>query len=157
MAVVKKNTLGRYMDKLFKYKSKINQSEIVDIVGEIGTETALNQYGGNTVNVSAISGNNGVEIVAKGEQLAYMEFGTGISGKGTYQGDLPTETLEFESRGRAQSTKGWQYNYYKEQNKDKNPNTPDFKGRRAGAQMFNTARQLEKELPSKIKNKIKGD
>lgn len=154
MAVVKKNTLGRYVEKLLRYKGKLKQDKIAEMVGEIGVETARNQYGGNSVNVSAVRNNKGVEIVAKGEKLAYMEFGTGITGKGSYSGDLPTETLEFESpKGVKQSTKGWQYNYRKEQGQtDK-----DWIGDSAKAQMFNTARELERELPSKIKEKIKGD
>lgn len=151
---VKRNTLASYLGKLNAYKKKIKPKEILDTIGEIGVETARNQYGGEAKNISAVRGDDSVEIIAKGEQLAYMEFGTGVSGRGTYEGDLPTERLEFESpKGVKQSTKGWQYNYRKEQGQtDK-----DWKGARANAQMFNTARELERELPSKIANKIKGE
>lgn len=53
----------------------------------------------------------GFNIHAKGEGIAFDEFGTGIYADGTYKGKLPTETLSFESAGYPQTTKGWEYYY----------------------------------------------
>ena len=86
--------------------------------------------------------------------MAFSEYGTGVVGKGTYEGELPTQKLEFESpSGVQQSTEGWQYNYRKEQGQTE----MDWTGFRANAQMFKTSRRLQTELPSEIMKEIKGE
>ena len=136
------------------YKGKINRDEIVELVGNIGVEIATDEYQGKINDITSIDSSNGTKIVARGEKIAYMEFGTGVTGRNTYDGTLPTQKLVFESpKGVRQSTEGWQYNYRKEQGQTEK----DFIGHVAEAQMFKTAQRLRTELPSKIKQKIKGE
>lgn len=154
MAVVKKNNLARFVRKVSKYQGKINGGEIAEFIGDVGVSVAKEEYSGKNVDVGAEVGRGTARIVARGDKIAYMEFGTGVTGKNTYDGQLPTQKLVFESpKGVKQSTEGWQYNYRKEQGKtDK-----DWIGHRAEAQMFKTSQRLKAELPEKIKQKIKGD
>lgn len=154
MAIVKKNNLNRFSKRLMNYKGKINRDEIVELVGDIGVEIATDEYQGKINDIISIDSSNGAKIVAKGEKIAYMEFGTGVTGRNTYDGTLPTQKLVFESpKGVRQSTEGWQYNYRKEQGQTEK----DFRGHVAEAQMFKTSQRLRTELPSKIKQKIKGE
>lgn len=53
-------------------------------------------------------------LSAYSSQIAYIEYGTGLIGQGTYKGNLPTQVLTFESpkkSGRINTTNGWVYNY----------------------------------------------
>lgn len=55
--------------------------------------------------------NNKCTIYAKGEDIAFDEFGTGVEAEGTYNGKKPEMSLVFESAGYMQSTNGWVYYY----------------------------------------------
>lgn len=50
-------------------------------------------------------------LIMEGIGLRYKEFGTGIRGDGTYDGNLPTEPINFMSSGKYWTTKGWEYAY----------------------------------------------
>ena len=156
-----KNGLDRYLEKLKKHKGRYSESKITRLVGTIGVQTAREEYSRTGVtpeSLRAETREGGVDIVATGEHLAFSEYGTGVEGKKSkYEGQLPTETLTFESRGSQQTTQGWEYNYFKEQHKDENPNIPDWTGVPANAQMFKTSRRLQIELPSEIMKEIKGE
>lgn len=159
MGVVKKNTLGNFLNRLAKVeKLDIGKDEIISKVQKIGEDIAREEYAGTDVVVSSRTDNSSVTILAEGDRIAYMEFGTGIEGEGTYpeQDKLPTEPLTFNSRGAEQTTQGWQYNYYKKQHIEDNPNLPDWKGFKAQAQMFNTSERLQNELGEKLVKEIKG-
>lgn len=152
-----KNGLGEYLERLKKYKGRFKSDKITRLVGSIGVETAREEYSASGVNPTDLRAevrDNGVDIVATGEHLAFSEYGTGVVGSGTYEGELPTQTLKFESpQGVEQSTEGWQYNYRKEQGQtDK-----DWTGFVANAQMFKTSRRLQEELHSEIRKEIKGE
>lgn len=164
MGFVKKNTLNHFLNSVRLYNKKIDSSEITEVVGQIGVKIAQEEYAGGTTadenptgqDIRAEIRDGGVDINAYGEKLAFSEFGTGIMGRGTYQGELPNASvkLEFESpKGVQQSTNGWQYNYRKEQGQT----IKDFTGRPAKAQMFNTSQRLQSELSEEIRKFIKGD
>lgn len=160
MAIVIKNDLNKFLKSLSKSGKSIKPNEIADIVGDVGINIARQEYAitGITPNEirKEINGNQ-VEIVAVGEHLAFMEFGTGVLGEGTYSGDLPEKSvkLQFESpKGIQQSTDGWVYNYRKKQNPDKVEK--DWKGMPAKAQMFNSSQRLSEQLGEEIKNNLKG-
>lgn len=69
----------------------------------------------------------GFNIYASGEGIAFDEFGTGIYAKGSYKGNLPTQTITFttivgrDESGNAirgeMSTNGWEYYYPNEYTK----------------------------------------
>lgn len=162
MGVKIKNGLQRYLNRLQGYKGTIKQDQIAEIVGDTGVSFAKEEYGGKATNIQAENRDYGVDVVARGKELAFMEYGTGIRGKGKYQGELPTEKLVFESRGKTQSTEGWEYNYWKEQqvrngvlNAD---DIKDFEGIVPQAQMFKTSQRLRRDssvIADKIREKIK--
>lgn len=166
MAVVRKNTLGRFLNRLGKVeKFNFDKQNIIDAVQAVGEKTAQEEYTGTHIIVSSEVDNSSVTIRAKGEGIAYMEFGTGRIGEGTYKGQLPTEPLTFESpKGREpkeiHTTQGWEYDY-------DNPKTKIMggwfyggtftMGQQAQAQMFNTAERLKKELAIEVGEKIIGE
>lgn len=164
MAVVRKNTLGRFLNRLEKVdKFNFDKQNIIEAVQTIGEKTAQEEYIGTHIFVSSEVDNSSVTIRAKGEGIAYMEFGTGRIGEGTYEGKLPTEPLTFESpkgSGDIHTTQGWEYDY-------DNPKTKTMggwfygntftMGKPAQAQMFNTAERLKEELAVEVGKKIMGE
>lgn len=156
--IVKENDLNRFLKRIIKYNNQIEQSKIADIIGDIGVDIARNEYlGTQDTNIRAEKTDEGVDICAYGKELAFAEFGTGVMGKGTYDGKLPTMTLRFESpKGIQQSTRGWEYNYRAEQAKQKGIIIKDFKGYPARAQMFKTGQKLRGSVGEKIVEYIRG-
>lgn len=147
--------LNTFMKRLQNLKtSNTNKANILaDKIADKGVQIASEKYGGEKVVVSKIPATQGKSsVVAKGEKVSFMEFGTGVMGKGTYdKSKLPTEIITFESPvGQPQSTKGWQYNYRKEQGQTDR----DWKGFEAKAQMFHTAQQLRQEIPQIVAQEI---
>ncbi len=161
MGIVKKNTLNRFLQRLDTKKRVYDAEAVSNIVADIGVETAQEQYDKGSYTPDSIKSyivGNQVEIRASGERIAYAEYGTGQIGKGTYKGTLPTQTLTFESpKGSLQTTHGWEYYY---------PNTKTkvnggwyigkkfTRGEKATAQMFKTAQDLKRTLPSKVRTEI---
>ncbi len=155
--------------KRFENNLKSNFSDLKDEVAlafaERGVEIAKSKYSSESIQVSAELISNGHAVVrAKGDQLGYLEFGTGIQGEGKYpdESKLPTQTLEFESpksvpgktQGVPRKTKGWVYNYMK---KLYHPENKDVVGRPPQAQMFYTAQELKAEKGEIIKKVLRGD
>lgn len=54
---------------------------------------------------------NNFKIVIKHQGIGFDEFGTGFYAKGTYEGDLPKQTLVFKSAKKTRKTNGWEYWY----------------------------------------------
>ena len=148
--------------KRFENNLKSNFSDLKDEVAlalaERGVEIAKSKYSSESIQVSAELISNGhAVVIAKGDQIGYLEFGTGIQGEGKYpdQTKLPTETLEFESpKGVPRKTQGWVYNYMK---KLYHPENKDVVGRPPQAQMFYTAQELKAEKGEIIKKVLRGD
>ena len=163
--VVRQNDLNRFYGKLYNIRNIAETA--TELIADNGEKIAKNEYAGiNSVQViKDIDGNNAV-ISANGDSVAYIEYGTGLVGQGTYKGDLPTQTLTFESpkdSGRINTTQGWEYYY-------DNPRTKVLggwffgrgysnftRGQVAGNQMFNTAKSLREyiktDLAKDIRNK----
>lgn len=165
MTIVVKNSLTNYIKRIDLYKNRFEKDTIYDTVAEIGEEIANEEYLKTNFkpnSITAIKRNDGINVVATGEKIAYVEYGTGLVGQGTYLGKLPTETLTFESpKGYKQSTQGWEYYY-------DNPRTKVLggwfygtghkqftRGQPAQAQMFYTARRFHNEIGGRLKSKIK--
>lgn len=148
--------------KRFQRNLKSDFSDLKDEVAlafaERGVEIAKSKYSSESIQVSAELISNGHAVVrAKGDQIGYLEFGTGIQGEGKYpdESKLPTQTLEFESpKGVPRKTKGWVYNYMK---KLYQPNKKDVTGRPPQAQMFYTGQELWEERGKIIKKVLRGD
>lgn len=167
MAKTDTRGLERFAKKASLYKlDEVNIEAVADAVAEQGRDIAMEIYGGHPVTVSIEkSGAGGRKVVAVGEGLSFMEFGTGLVGwkdqlSNYYDRQLPTDTIWFESRtANPPKTEGWVYNY-------DNPITkPDRKGwffggkytqgQPAQAQMFRTAERLRREMPSIAISKLK--
>lgn len=156
---ITKNTLGNFQNKILNQDFDSLVNNLANAIAERGVEIAKEKFGSESVQVYKTEANNGTaSIIASGKQVAYIEFGTGIMGDGTYPGKLPpkSRTIKFYSRGNNQETKGWEYNYFKKQHM-KSANVKDWKGHQAFAPMFYTGRQLRQEIPQIVKDTIKGD
>ena len=168
MAKINTQGLDHFAKRISLYKDSFtdsNKEQLIEKVAERGKELAEYYYGmyKNDDDIEVTIENAGTgsrRLVASGERVAYLEFGTGIMGYGTYEGKLPTQTLSFESpKGHPQTTQGWEYNY-------ENPLTKAdgkgwfFKGvytrgQPAQAQMFETAQQLRREIADMTRKEIK--
>ena len=163
--VVRRNDLNRFYGKLQNIRNVAETA--TELIADNGEKIAKSEYAGiNSVQVIKDIDENSAVISASGDSVAYIEYGTGLVGQGTYKGDLPTRTLTFESpkdSGRINTTQGWEYYY-------DNPQTKVLggwffgrgysnftRGQVAGNQMFNTAKSLREyiktDLAKDIRNK----
>lgn len=171
MAFVVKNDLQSFADKLKNYKAQGDLADkVLDKVLQKGEEIARKQYDisdkGTVINkkgqevqssitiTSSKSGNTG-KITSTGSQVAYLEFGTGVNGEGTYDGKLPTEPITFnDNSGKTWTTQGWEYYYRYNQTHQGEP----FEGQTAKMQMFKTAKELREYIQTDLAKDIrKGD
>lgn len=145
--------LENFRNKLLRLQ-KINKGDLAKDIAESGASIAREKYLSAAVTVSTEQKGNGARIIAQGEQVAFMEYGTGHQGAFSgYEGNLPSQTLHFESpKGTPQSTLGWQYNYDNPQTKvEKNGEIGWYyggsftTGQPAQAQMWKTALELRKK------------
>lgn len=163
--VVRQNDLNRFYGKLYNIRNIAETA--TELIADNGEKIAKSEYAGiNSVQVTKDIDENNAVISASGDSVAYIEYGTGLVGQGTYKGDLPTQTLTFESpkdSGKINTTQGWEYYY-------DNPQTKVLggwffgrgysnftRGQVAGNQMFNTAKSLREyiktDLAKDIRNK----
>lgn len=89
------------------------------------------------------------KIIAKGHQVAYLEFGTGERGRGTYEGKLPDKSISFHSTrlGQDVTLNTWVYSYAHELDE----NQATWGGFAAQSQIWKTAQYLRKVIPQIIK------
>lgn len=158
MALVVKNDLGKFAEKLKKFQTQGLADKVVDIVTKKGVEIAQSKWGGSA---SVREEGSGLQrsIVATDNNpthptIAYQEFGTGVNGRGTYEGKLPEQDITFDASGLGEvTTKGWQYNYRKDYLKVEG--AKDFSGFAARMPMFNTAKELREYIKTDLANDIK--
>lgn len=161
--------LNSFKEKLKVY-SNINAKFINGVISAIlnrALQIAREEYSGlSSIDVGIEKISTGIgRLYAKGESVAYIEFGTGLVGEASqYPKDkLPTQNLEFESpkdSGKMRQTNGWEYYY-------DNPDTKIMggwfwgktftQGRQAGMQMYRISQRIRQELPQIVRSKIKGD
>lgn len=149
MSKINVSGLKNIRDKLQKYK-KITATDIALAVAEKGKDLAQEKYGGASVVVTAETlGEGKARISAKGKGVAFLEYGTGRVGEGTYKGKLPTQPITFESGGETHTTEGWEYYYDNPKTKVTQngqegwiANKTFFTGQAAQAQMWKTANEL---------------
>lgn len=157
---IKDRALTSFSNKLGLQDFSDLKNKVATAFADRGVEIAKNLYGSEKIQVSSSNSQDGrTSIIAKGDSVAYLEFGTGIQGMGKYPDPtkLPKETLVFYSRKAMQKTDGWQYNYFKKQMVEKGvkdaDKIKDYIGQAPQAQMFHTAQQLKNEK-SKIIKKV---
>lgn len=147
MAFVVKNDLQNFSERLNAYNKKDIAERVADLVAKKGGEIANSNWGGSaTVSVSGEGLTRSI-IAKDGDaehpKIGYIEFGTGIAGKGTYEGKLPQEPITFTTQYNGEQTSvtvpGWTYNYRKD---FLNWTDQDWQGQTAKMPMYNTGKQL---------------
>lgn len=133
----------------------INQLEyILKRIQELGTEYAKSLYSGENIKVDTtiLSGENKGTIFAEGIAVAYLEFGTGEKGRGSYEGNLPNQRIEFFSTRLQKDVTldKWVYSYAHEIDYTQSL----WGGFVAQSQMWKTAQYLRKIIPQIVKEAI---
>lgn len=148
--------LRNFTEKVKSIKSTYNDfNAILNKICEVGSSYAKSLYG-NSQNASVsyqIKNENSATIYANGKKIAYMEYGTGEIGRGSYDGDLPTQNISFFSE-RLQTDvtlNGWVYSYANELDDSQEP----WDGFSAKAQMWKTANYLRDNIASIVKGAVK--
>lgn len=138
---------NHFKSKVDRYSLQLqNLQNVLVRICQIGSNYAKGLYGGSE-NITLewrIEGDIGV-IVASGENIAYLEYGTGERGRGSYAGQLPTDPIAFYSNKYAQDVllpNGWTYSYAKELGLTDVP----WSGTEAKAQMWKTAQYLRTQV-----------
>ncbi len=154
MNCVKRNDLDRYYSKLKNLTSGNIGQKAVDLLVEEGVREANAQYAGTHFVVTSEKDEQSGRIVASGKGIAYVEYGTGLVGENTYEGETPESGVPITGK--------WEY-FYDSPYKDKALGGWYFghtftQGRVAGMQMFNTAKSLRQyvqngELARDIRSK----
>lgn len=145
--------LNRFKEKVQNIKDNLPflAQMILTKVCKAGTEYAKGLYSSdNHIELKyELVSDKTAKIIASGEQIAYLEFGTGERGRGTYQGRLPDQTIEFYSNRLQQDVtlNGWVYSYAHEIDN----NQSMWGGFSAQAQMWRTAQYLRQIIPQIIK------
>lgn len=146
MAFVVKNDLQNFSKRLNAYNKKDIAERVADLVAKKGGEIANSNWGGSAI-VSVSGEGLTRSIIAKDSdaehpKIGYIEFGTGVKGKGTYEGKLPEQPIIFTAkRGNITevvSLDTWVYNYRREIGWTE----VDYQGRPAEMPMYNTGKQL---------------
>lgn len=144
--------------------SNTDTESVAQHIADKGAEIAASKYSGG-VTVTTEPTSKGVNVVASGKQVSFLEYGTGITGASAgYEGHLPKQTLTFEIAGETRHTKGWEYNYPNPDTKVTVNGTQGWyfgntftTGRVAEAQMWKTSKELRRLKLSRIAQKfIKG-
>ena len=169
MGIKINNKLAGLQNRLAKVDDGNMTNVIADALTEQGKEIATAMYLGTKVEVERTEVVDGeASITATGKGIAYMEYGTGETGRGTYEGELPTRELTFVSpkdkriplSQRIHTTQGWVYNYDNKYTKILGGwffGNTFTTGQPANAQMFKTARELRNEYAKIAKSALKGD
>lgn len=149
--------LNNFRQKLQKYSNFADYTaKLISAIVDRGVEIAKEEYAGVAdVKIDYDITPLGGKIIAIGDQIAYLEFGTGEYAKGTYEGKLPTEGVPITGK--------WDYYYdnplYKRTvdgekgwfTKKKVEGVLTFEiGQKAGNQMYRVSKRLREALPSII-------
>lgn len=159
--------LNNFMRRLKKVKQiEVVKDRVSSNVADKGVELAKTAYLGSGISRAEISKETSVDgdyaVVASGEGLAFEEYGTGYYADGTYEGNLPTQTITFESAGKQRSTQGWDYYYDNPDTKITFGGTNGWMlgsnfmiGEAAGNQMYDTSVKLGEQAPKVVKKVVK--
>lgn len=146
--------INNFRQKLQKYNNFSDYaSRLVAEILEEGKRIAENEYAGvSDVLITTDQDGTVGKIIAKGDQVAYIEFGTGAYA-GEYEGKLPTSGVPITNK--------WSYYYdnplYKRTvdgekgwfttQKEKGVLTFEI-GQKAGNQMYRVSKKLQEALPT---------
>lgn len=143
--VVKHNDLDRYYSKLKNLTSGDLGTKVVDLLVDRGVQEANVQYNETHFEVTSEKDEAKGTIIASGKGIAYDEYGTGLVGDGTYEGETPQSGVPITGK--------WDY-YYDSPHKILGGwfFGKDYKsftrGKVASMRMFNTAKSLREYVQS---------
>lgn len=149
MKLVKRNDLDRYYSKLKGITSGEYGEKVRDLLVREGVQEAQSQYAGTHFQVDSQTDENKGTIIASGKGIAYVEYGTGLVGEGTYEGETPKSGVPI--------TGDWKY-YYDSPHKILGGwfyGKTFTRGRVAGMQMFNTAKSLREYVKTDLAKDIR--
>lgn len=171
---INKQVFEKLNNKIKYYNSARFNKDVVKSLVDSGRDRLKLEYSFNlaienvSVNGKVLTSNKG-QVYATGDDVAYIEYGTGKVGeKSGYPKELlPKQAFVFESpKGVTHTLPKWEYYYYDE---DNNYTKVKYKGKwgwfynglftrgmPAGKQMYDTARYLRQNVVPIIKNAIKG-
>ena len=113
--------LANFKNTLFNVKRKLGDENTVtsmrEKINKIALEEIEDAYSDTQFKVVRKDNKYETRIIAKGDEIAFDEFGTGFYAKGTYEGELPKQKLTFKSAGQYQTTQGWEHYYFNEKTK----------------------------------------
>lgn len=149
--------LNNFRQKLQKYSNFTDYTaKLISAIVDKGVEIAREEYAGvDDVKIDYEKSPLGGKIIAIGDQIAYLEFGTGEYAKNTYEGKLPTSgvpitgswTYYYDNplyKRTVDGEKGWFTN-------KKVEGVLTFEiGQKAGNQMYRISKRLREALPSII-------
>lgn len=157
--------LLNFKKRVEKYTKPEWRVSIIEKILSYGRNIAIEEYqASGTHDYQIQTENNGLsgKIVAVGEQIAYIEFGTGAYANGSYKGKIPTEnvpitgswTYYYDSPNKVEinGKKGWfapieKSDQYGEDDSQYGVNFRFVVGQQAGNQMYNVSKRLREELP----------
>lgn len=140
-------------------RAKINQSMIDNILLKIANTSinyAYKLYNSEKVSLYSELSSNKVRIFAEGDEIAYIEFGTGERGQGSYKGNLPENQLTFYSSRFGKDIVleyGWTYSYANKIDETQ----PTWSGFESQAQMWKTVQHMREIIPQIIREVVSSE
>ena len=150
--------LLNFTKKVKNCKNKIlNTNEMLFKICNTAINYAYSLYNDiGSITIHSEISNGRAVIYAQGDQIAYLEFGTGETGNHTYQGNLPEKTIEFYSQKFGKDIVleyGWTYSYANKIDETQSL----WVGFEAQAQMWKTAQYIRRILPQIIQEVVNSE
>lgn len=103
---------NKFLKKTLKTNQDDKKNEKIEKISAIAYKELSIAYSSTVFKVQPpeINGTK-CTIYAKGKDIAFDEFGTGIYAKGTYKGEVPQQPISFISAGYRQIVPKWTYYY----------------------------------------------
>lgn len=148
-AINRIETIKKRLERVDEYTKRLADIG-VKVATEAFTSALSNPDFTSSVSVTAIpDGNGGYVIRAEGDEVAFIEFGTGVyyNGSGSYPGDLPAGVSKIGDYGQGKgSRRAW--GYYAGGDKS---NLVITHGHYRSAGMYNAEKAMAEEAVSIIK------
>lgn len=142
--------LNNFRKKVENINTQTIINKILVALCESGKQKANELYTGYDVDIDYEVSGNRASILANGEYVAFLEYGTGEYAKGTYKGNLPQSGVPI--------TGNWEYYYDSDSKAEVNGQKGwwfggSFQiGNEAQAQMWNIRNYLKENARTIIKN-----
>ncbi len=131
--------------------------KVISILAERGVKVAQQEFnraiydGDNDVVVTTVKNNDGISIVAKGQAVAFIEFGAGVTYAAPYAGNKPENVADIGTYGKGRG-KQQSWGYY-----DDNENVVITKGNPPNMCLYQTAVALNDMVSSVIREVFNSD